>query len=366
MMSERLLLGFKTAQRVWRVVGRRLSDDNPPTLTRPPLLVRLLFDRGEGLDLGSMPRRTRVIKVPESIDGPRVTQARLTFTDPPPTLDLCVSRQRGRRFIAGATCHLMTGSYPAGSFFELEEGIMVTCPELTFLQMARFLSEELLILYGYELCGYFAHGMGEYGFCNCPALTTISRIKAYLDRLESLRASQGEGMPWGLRNARAALAHVRDGAASPEEAVLSILITTPRRMGGYGLPPARMNARVRLGSEAASLFDIDEFVCDLSWEGFGLVAEFQGSQHKLRSRRSYDLRKGNVLGADGWTVVEVDRSMLERASLMDEVAKSVMTGLGLRWRRPDARVATRQARLRNGLLRFLDAMRREADATRAA
>ena len=365
-MGERLLLGFETAQWVWRAVGRRVAEANPPTATRPPLLVRLLFERGEGIDLGSMPRRTRASKVPEAVDGALVTQARLMLTEAPATLDLCVSRQRGRRFVAGATCHLMTGSYPVGSFFELDEGIMVTCPELTFLQAARALSEELLILYGHELCGYFAHGMGEHGFCNCPALTTVTRIEAYLDRLEALRTSRGEGMPWGLRKARAALAHVRDGAASPEEAVLSMVLTMPRRMGGYGLPPARLNASVWLGSEAARLFGIDEFVCDLSWEGYGLVAEFQGAQHKQRSRRSYDLRKGNVLGADGWTVVEVDRSMLERAQLMDEVAKSVTTGLGRRWRQPEARVATRQVGLRNRLLRFVDDMCGVAGATMAA
>lgn len=359
-MGERLLLGFETAQQVWRAVGQRVAVDNPPTPARPPLLVRLLFEQGSGIDLDSMPRRTRMSTVPETLDGERAARARLMFDKCPATLDLCVSQQRGRRFLAGARCHLMTGSYPVGSFYELEEGILVTCPELTFLQMSRVLSKELLILYGHELCGYFAHGMGEHGFCNCPALTTASRIEAYLNRLETLRTDRGEGMPWGLRRARAALAHVRDGAASPEEAVLSMVLTMPRHMGGYGLPPAMLNASVRLGAEAAELFGIEEFVCDLRWAGHGLVAEFQGSQHKMRSRRSYDLRKGNVLGADGWTVIEVDRTMLERASLMDEVAKSVSKGLGLRWRQPGVRIATFQARLRNRLLKYLDDMRMRA------
>ena len=362
-MSERLLLGFETAQQVWRTVGRRVAADNPPTPKRPPLLVRLLFEQGLGINLDSMPRRTRASAVPETINGMRAAHARLMFDECPATLDLCVSRQRGRRFLTGARCHLMTGSYPVGSLYELKEGILVTCPELTFLQMSRTISEELLILYGHELCGYFAHGMGEHGFCNCPALTTVSRIEAYLDRLETLRTSCGEGMPWGLRRARAAFPHIRDRAASPEEAVLSMILTMPRHMGGYGLPPAMLNASVRLGTEVAELFGIEEFVCDLRWAEYGLVAEFQGSQHKLRSRRSYDLRKGNVLGADGWTVIEVDRTMLERAPLMDEVAKSVSKGLGLRWRQPGARVATCQARLRNRLLKFLDVMRVNAVTT---
>ena len=55
-----------------------------------------------------------------------------------------------------------------------------------------------------------------------------------------------------------------------------------------------------------------------------------------------------------------DRAMLERAPLMDEVAKSVSRGLGLRWRQPGARIATCQARLRNRLLRHLDDMRMRA------
>ena len=64
-------------------------------------------------------------------------------------------------------------------------------------------------------------------------------------------------------------------------------------------------------------------------------------------------------------MIEVDRTMLERASLMDEVAKSVSKGLGLRWRQPGARVATFQARLRNRLLKHLDDMRMRAADTLA-
>lgn len=359
-MGERLLLGFETAQRAWRLAGLRVAMDNPPTEARPPLLVRLLFERGEGIDLAGMPRRTRVTKVPASVEMSRARRLPPELSERSARLDLCVSRQSGRHFIDGATCHLMTGHYPVGSFFELGEGVLLPCPELTFLQMARVLDDDLLVLYGYELCGYFAHDVGEHGFCNRPALTSVARIEGYLDRLERGRAERGEGVPWGLRRARAALARVCDGAASPEEAVTSMVLTMPRRRGGYGLPCARLNACVPLRPRTARLFGIDEFVCDLSWDGRGLVAEFQGSQHKPRSRSSYDRRKGNVLGEDGWTVVEVDRSMLGRAALMDEVAKSIAVGLGLRWRRPDAKTATRQARLRNRLLRHLDEVRGRA------
>ena len=353
-MDNRLLLGFASAQELWRFVGERVAQRNAPSSTQRPLLIRILFERGAGIDLTDVPFRTRLTKVPGTVDAGLVETAIEHLPPLASCMDLCVSRQRGRRSFQGATCHLMSGSYPEGSFCQLDEGVLVTGPELTFLQMARVLDDDLLVAYGYEICGYFARTSAEHGFCNCPALTSTSKIKDYLDRLARLRGNRGEGMPWGYARALRALRYVRDGAASPEEAVTSMVLTLPGARGGYGLPPARLNAAVRLSAAAAELFGIEEFVCDMSWDGHGLVAEFQGGQHKQRTRRSYDSRKGNVLGADGWTIVEVDRGMLERASLMDEVAKSISAGLGIRWRQPGASRATRQLRLRNKLLRYLD------------
>ena len=135
---------------------------------------------------------------------------------------------------------------------------------------------------------------------------------------------------------------------------MSAILTYPTRLGGYGLPPARLNERVRLGAETARLFGIDSFVCDLSWDNGRRVLEYQGSQHKQRSRRTYDLRKGNVLVADGRSLVQMNRAMLARHDLMDEVAKSLTVLLDLMWREPSATVATRRMRLRNKLIKELD------------
>ena len=353
-MGEGLLVGFESARLIWRCVGERIALRNQPAESRRPLLVRLLFEDGRGVNMSEMPRRTRVTTIPGSIAAEKIEQVRADFGLASDRLHACVSRQAGRRFVSGATCHLMTGSYPMGSFFEIGEGVLVVSPELAFIQMSRVLDRDLLIAYGYELCGYYARGRVAHTFYSCPALTSVARILRYLSRLEELRLSRGEGMPWGLERAREALAYVRNGSASPEESVTSMVLTMPRRLGGYGLSAGSLNARVRLSPAAAELFGIDEFVCDICWVERRQVVEFQGAQHKQRSRRSYDMRKGNVLSADGWRVVEVDRYMLERGALMDEVAKSVAKGLGKRWKKPDGKTATRQLRLRNKLIRDLD------------
>ena len=353
-MGDCLLVGFESARRVWRGVGERIALSNRPSEGRRPLLVRLLFEDGRGIVMSEMPRRTRATTVPGKLAAEKIKLVSAEFGLTSEPLHICVSRQAGRRFASDATCHLMTGSYPIGSFCELGNGVLVVTPELAFIQMSCVLDRDLLIAYGYELCGYYARGRSEHTFCNCPPLTSVGRIQKYLNRLEELRLNRGEGMPWGLDRAREALAYVLDGSASPEESVTSMVLTLPRRRGGYGLAPGALNARVGLSTAAAELFGIDEFVCDICWGEKRQVVEFQGSQHKQRSRRSYDMRKGNVLGADGWRVVEVDRYMLERGALMDEVAKSVAKGLGQRWKKPDGKTATRQLRLRNKLIKDLD------------
>lgn len=353
-MAGSVCIGFESAQEAWRLVGMRVAQDNPPANGTSPLLVRLLFETGEPVDMGPMPARSRATKIPSRVDVTALSDLRRAEPELAATpRQLCVSSRNGRRFVSAADCRLVTGSYPIGSFYRLSDGALLASPELAFLQMARELDFDLLVLYGHELCGYFARTSQDPGFVNCPPLTSAARIAEYLDRLEALRQERGEGMPWGLGPARRALRHIRDHVASPEEAVVSMVLTLPCRLGGYGLPPAALNERARLSTEAARLFGIDSFVCDLSWDG-GRVLEYQGSQHKIRSRRAYDMRKGNVLAADGRSVVEMDRSMLSRQDLMDEVAKSVTRLLGLTRRAPGAKLATRRARLRNKLIAHID------------
>lgn len=353
-MGERLCVGFESARALWREVGHAVAGDNAASEDRAPLLVRILFEDGASIDQRSLPSRTRITSVPGSVRARALLALRDAHPGLGPEVDACVSRQSGRHCVRGARVHLVTGSYPAGSFRLLGEGVQLASPELTFLQLARSLDEDLLVAYGYEVCGLFARDGAGPGFCNCPALTSRARIADYLDRLERVRRERGEGMPPGLRRARRALERVRDGAASPEEAVVSEVLFSPRRLGGFGLPPGRLNAVVRLSRTAADLFGMDSFVCDVSWDGAHVALEYQGSQHKLRTRHTYDLRKGNVLGADDRVVVRVDRAMLGRQDLMEEVAKSLSRALGLRWREPDAGVRTRQMRLRRKLLLELE------------
>lgn len=245
-MGTTVCVGFESARRFWRSVGREVARANPPAPDCAPLLVRLLFDRGEGVDLGPVPGRSLVTQVPRDFSGAAVARFVGGHLEPGELVDVCVSQQAGRHV--------------------------------------------------------------------------------------------------------AALRRVCDGAASPEESIVWIVLMSPRRRGGFALPEGRMNVCVRLRRQTAELFGIDLFVCDISWDDGRTVLEYQGSQHKLRARHTFDLRKGNVLAADERTLIKLDRAMLGRQDFMEEVAKSLSKALALRWHAPDARLRTRQARLRNKLL----------------
>lgn len=353
-MGEPVCVGFASARGFWRGVGHRIAADNPASDEVPTLLVRILFQGGPGIDLGSMPKRSRHTGVPARVATAGVATVRAGHPELGDVVDVCVSTQAARHEVRSARVHLVTGRYPTGSLYRVREGAVVVSPELCFLQAASELDVDLLVAYGYELCGLYARdGAGTATFANCPALTTRARISSYLDRLEALRDEDGRGLPPGVARARRALARVRDRAASPEEAVSSMVLTYPRRLGGFGLPEARMNERVRLGAPTSRLFGIDSFVCDISWNGGRNVVEYQGSQHKSRSRASYDMRKGNVLVADGRMLTQLDAGILKRQDRMEEVAKAAGRGLGIRWREPSAEIRLRQILLRGKLLKDL-------------
>ena len=136
-MAGSVCIGFESAQEAWRLVGMRVAQDNPPANGTSPLLVRLLFETGEPVDMGSMPARSRATKIPSRVDVTALSDLRRAEPELAATpQQLCVSSCNGRRFVSAADCRLVTGSYPIGSFYRLSDGALLASPGLAFLQMA--------------------------------------------------------------------------------------------------------------------------------------------------------------------------------------------------------------------------------------
>ena len=109
-----------------------------------------------------------------------------------------------------ATCHVSSSTYPRGSFVRLAEGVLVSSPELCFVQMATKLPPIALVRLGFELCGTYGIptvARADYGFER--PFTTVARLGRFIE-------AAGD-MP-GTVKARKALRFIASGSASPMEA----------------------------------------------------------------------------------------------------------------------------------------------------
>ena len=152
---------------------------------------------------------------------------------------LVPSKQRIR--MQHVRAHQCGCNLPAQSILWLDEYASVVCPELLFVQMAETLELGQLVMLGNELCGTFtrsAHDpVGGPVVDHAAPVATVDSIHWYLEQVVGMRGSQ---------QARLALLHVHDGAASVPEAKLATMYELPREECGYGMGPITLNKCVRV------------------------------------------------------------------------------------------------------------------------
>ena len=81
-----------------------------------------------------------------------------------------------------AVCHASSSTYPRGSFVRLAEGMLVSSPELCFVQMATKLPLIALVRLGFELCGTYGiptAARADYGFEH--PFTTVARLGRFIE-----------------------------------------------------------------------------------------------------------------------------------------------------------------------------------------
>lgn len=231
-----------------------------------------------------------------------------------------------RRGTASTVTRLWGTDIPAGSFFELDGGVVVPSPCFTFLLMAKRLSFLELIAYGNELCGVYSfdknspRGMRQRSF----PLLSLADLGRYLD---------GAGGAPGVELARKALRYVVEGSASPMETVDVMLLCLPVRHGGYGLPVADMNLEVPLGRLAASIANKQTCRGDLCWLEEHLIVEHQGLyDHDNSNAYSSDRARIDALKAEGYNVLELTSSIVHDLNAFEGIALFVARVLGKRVR----------------------------------
>jgi hypothetical protein len=201
-MDMRVYVGYDSARSFWRAAG---SED---------ALMR------EGRRAASL---TRCATTAMQFRAAPLAQAGIG--EPP--YHVIIFDQNKRCIKEGYRFHVCTRRLPAGSFICIGKEIYLSCPELSFLQMARTLSLPQLVEYGTELCAVYS--FDENGTV-CPRerpLTSRNKLEKFLD--------DSQGAP-NSTVARKALRWVSDLSVSPLQTRLMSLLCLKPHYGGYSIP----------------------------------------------------------------------------------------------------------------------------------
>ncbi len=138
---------------------------------------------------------------------------------------------------------------------------------------------------------------------------------------------------------RKAAQYVLDGAASPMEAKLALLLTLPRMYGGYGLPAPVLNEPLEVNGKPLR--------CDALWPLSEVALEYDSDTfHTGGDRIAHDSRRRNALAFSDLTTITVTTEQIQSRKEMDYLAAGLARLLNARIRMPKAGFVERQVRLR--------------------
>ena len=230
------------------------------------------------------------------------------------------------------TQHILSGKLPAGCFFTAKNELEVSSPEFCFLQMAGSLSLPGLIELGYELCGKYSLPVAapitsdvklpERGFFNRPPLTNVKKISAFIASMPGFK---------GQKKAVRALRYILEGSASPMETKLSVLLTLPYQLGGFGFLKPELNARVTPKKSDRGTTDKEFYICDLFWPDKEVAVEYDSNQfHTGSAHIADDSKKRNALKAMGIGVITITTQQIYDKNELALAARVIAKSLGKR------------------------------------
>lgn len=243
-------------------------------------------------------------------------------------LHLYFATRADRRKIEGCIAHVQGTSWPRRSYCQIDEGVYLASPEACILQIAEEESIPKLAYLISELCGWHATDHLARGMVPSIPRMTVGSLKSYLRNASGSR---------GVKKARRAADFAFDGAASPMETKLALLLSLPTAYGGYGIPKPVLNAAVSGGVLSAvpprkgDFFLTGDLRCDLSWPEKGFALEYDSSMyHDGRVNIDSDSKRRTRLEANAVRVLSVTKGQVYDYARFDELARVVAEKIGYR------------------------------------
>lgn len=241
-------------------------------------------------------------------------------------LHVLVESQSKRSSAKKLACHVRTAPLPRGSFRKLDDGLFIVSPEYCFYEMAHVLPFPKLVEFGYLLCGEYTVNPDAVDLNNRAKLSTKRKLGSFADRMSG-----------GNKHATIdrAMKLIAENSASPRETKLSMLLSFPVRLGGYGFPLPVLNYRIDFTSEEQELFGRPYVVLDLYWPDYGFGIEYDGERsHSDALTLTRDRKKASELDYKGIKVYSVDKGQISNVRQVYALALKAARAMGLRIRKP--------------------------------
>ncbi len=276
-------------------------------------------------------------------------------------VDILVSSPDNRRAHENIRCHVLSKALPIHSLMRIGKDLYCTSPSLTSLLCLgdSSIADALMLLS--ELLGTYS--FSEYGpkptkqnanagiepenkvHYRCEPAITASDLRVLSKWAKSSRYLN-------YRNAaRIALAN----AASPTESILSCLLASPARYGGFGcsrLPKDGivLNHRIDFDSEAFAISSgIPYAICDIYVPSSKICLEYNGGDHENAAARAHDAGRNNGLKSMGITVITLNSDQLRDIDALEATARLLYREAGVRFQHRIKGYRIRQITLLNSL-----------------
>ena len=308
-----LLFTGHTALEYWRWVIRTVCVDKA---------IQEKYDP----DSQSVPLSIDYIRrsmAPEVTPGLREARFESDFFRNSLPIETMVAHDKYKNHQEGIRCFVRPQRFPARSFCRINKTTYVVSPELLFLESAIHMDFLQLLLLGYELTAKHVIDTTDIrGICKSKPLITAEKLQTYLAHFDRYK---------GLDKARKAADLVSGKSASPMETRLAILLTLPRRLGGFGLPKPVMNHRIAIDSDKSQGFNKGNLEFDLFWKKGNLAVEYDSDLfHSSDSKIGDDSAKRNAALRHGYKVITVTKDEFADINRMEDIARNISRVIGFR------------------------------------
>ena len=210
-----------------------------------------------------------------------------------------------------------------GAYVQISENILISSPELTFIQVADDYSLAGAVRLADNLCAtYYIDPAAEYLQEKRVPVTNAAAMRKFADRADNLN---------GIKAARRALKYALDNSNSPLETNLAVIARLPLSEGGFNALLMELNGLIKLSASGMRHIGRKSIRCDMVWRTVKVALEYESTlTHLELNQHYYDKARYTALTYSGYKVITVTAQQLRSYTSIDNLFFSVRKMLGMR------------------------------------